>query len=37
VNDVLEQAVDKVRAIMIAEAARTLRAVKNLPEEFGLK
>ncbi|MGW8313416.1 MAG: guanylate kinase [Desulfuromonadales bacterium] len=37
VNDVLEQAVDKVRAIMIAEAARTVRAVKTLPEEFGLK
>ncbi|MGK2904999.1 MAG: guanylate kinase [Desulfuromonadales bacterium] len=37
VNDVLNQAVDKVRAIMIAEATRTERVIKALPEEFGLK
>jgi len=37
VNDVLERAVDKVRAILIAEAARTVRVVASLPEEFGLK
>jgi guanylate kinase len=37
VNDVLNQAVDKVRAIMIAEATRTDRVIKALPEEFGLK
>jgi guanylate kinase len=37
VNDELEQAVEKVWAIMIAEAARTVRVVKSLPQEFGLK
>ncbi len=37
VNDILEQAVDKVRAIMIAETARTERVIHTLPEEFGLK
>ena len=37
VNDVLNQAVEKVRAIMIAEAARTERVINALPEEFGLK
>ena len=37
VNDVLDQAVEKVRAIMIAETSRTERLIKTLPEEFGLK
>lgn len=37
VNDVLEQAVEKVRAIMIAETLRTDRIIRILPEEFGLK
>lgn len=37
VNDVLEQAVDKVRAIMIAETVRAERVIDALPEEFGLK
>ncbi len=37
VNDILEQAVDKVWAIMIAETARTERMIDTLPEEFGLK
>lgn len=37
VNDVLDQAVDKVRSIMVAESARRERAVNCLPEEFGLK
>jgi guanylate kinase len=37
VNDVLDQAVEKVRAIMIAETVRTDRVVNLLPEEFGLK
>jgi guanylate kinase len=37
VNDVLNQAVEKVRAIMIAEATRTERVINALPEEFGLK
>ncbi len=37
VNDVLEQAVEKVRAIMIAETVRTKRVVGALSEEFGLK
>ncbi len=37
VNDVLDQAVEKVRAIMIAEATRTERIINTLPEEFGLK
>lgn len=35
VNDVLEQAVEKVRAIMIAETLRTDRVLMTLPEEFG--
>ncbi|MBE0575146.1 MAG: guanylate kinase [Desulfuromonadales bacterium] len=37
VNDVLDQAVEMVRAIMIAETARTDRVINALPEEFGLK
>ena len=37
VNDILDQAVEKVRAIMIAEASRTERIINTLPEEFGLK
>jgi guanylate kinase len=37
VNDILEQAVERIWAIMIAEAARTERVVGALPEEFGLK
>ncbi len=37
VNDVLEQAVEKVRAIMITESARTEQVLESLPEEFGLK
>ena len=37
VNDVLDRAVEKVRAIMIAEATRTERVINTLPEEFGLK
>ena len=37
INDILEQAVDRVRSIMIAESARTKRVIDTLPEEFGLK
>jgi len=37
VNDVLEQAVEKVWAIMTAETMRTDRVIDTLPEEFGLK
>jgi len=37
VNDALDQAVEKVRAIMIAETTRTARIIDTLPEEFGLK
>lgn len=37
VNDVLDQAVEKVRAIMIAETSRTGRVINLLPEEFDLK
>jgi guanylate kinase len=37
VNDVLDQAVEKVRAIMIAETSRTERVINILPEEFDLK
>jgi hypothetical protein len=37
VNDVLDQAVEKVRAIMIAETSRTERIINILPEEFDLK
>jgi guanylate kinase len=37
VNDVLNQAVERVRSIIIAESARTDRVIKALPEEFGLK
>lgn len=37
VNDVLDLAVDKVRAIMLAETSRTARVLATLPEEFGLK
>ncbi len=37
VNDVLNEAVDKVRAILIAETVRTRRMIRTLPEEFGLK
>jgi guanylate kinase len=36
VNDILEKAVEKVRAIMIAETLRSDRVLKTLPEEFGL-
>ena len=36
VNDILEQAVEKVRAIMIAETLHSERVLKTLPEEFGL-
>jgi guanylate kinase len=36
VNDILEHAVTKVRAIVIAETLRTDRVLKTLPEEFGL-
>ena len=36
VNDILEQAVEKVRAIMLAETLRSDRVLKTLPEEFGL-
>lgn len=37
VNDILERAVDQVRAIVLAETARTARVIATLPEEFGLK
>lgn len=37
INDVLERAVETVRAILIAEAARTRRMRGHLPDEFGLK
>jgi len=37
VNDVLERAVEEVRAIMIAETVRADRMIGNLPAEFGLK
>jgi len=37
VNDVLDKAVEKVRAIMVAETLRTNRIISTLPEEFGLK
>ncbi len=37
VNDVLDKAVEKVRAIMVAETLRTNRIINTLPEEFGLK
>ena len=37
VNDVLDQAVEKVRSIMIAETSRTERIINSLHEEFGLK
>ena len=37
VNDILDQAVEKVRAIMIAETLCTARVIRTLPEEFGLK
>ncbi|MCK4503630.1 MAG: guanylate kinase [Desulfuromonadales bacterium] len=37
VNDVFEQAVDKVRAIMIAESIRTSRLLDVLSGEFSLK
>lgn len=37
VNDVLAEAVDKVKAVMIAEGLRTQRVIDTLPEEFGLK
>jgi len=37
VNDVLDQAVEKVRSIMTAETSRTERIINTLPEEFGLK
>jgi guanylate kinase len=37
VNDILEQAVGKVRTIMISETLRSDRVLITLPEEFGLK
>ena len=37
VNDILEQAIEKVRAIMVAETVRKDRTISVLPEEFGLK
>jgi len=37
VNDVLEQAVERIGAIMKAETARTKRVIDTLSEEFGLK
>lgn len=37
VNDVLDQAVEKVKAIMLAESVRTSRVVDALSEEFTLK
>jgi guanylate kinase len=37
VNDILEQAIEKVRAIMVAETVRKDRTISALPEEFGLK
>ena len=37
VNDVFEQAVERIWAILIAESARTDRMIDTLPEEFGLK
>jgi guanylate kinase len=37
INDILEQAVDRVRSIMIAESRRTKRVIDALPKEFGLK
>ncbi len=37
VNDVFEQAVEMIWAILIAETARTDRMIDTLPEEFGLK
>lgn len=37
VNDILDKAVEKVRAIMVAETLRTDRIINTLPEEFGLK
>ena len=37
VNDVLEQAVERIGAIMKAETARTKRVIDTLSKEFGLK
>lgn len=37
VNDLLEDAVERIGAIMSAEMARTKRMIARLPEEFGLK
>lgn len=37
VNDVLADAVDRIRAIMLAESLRTSRVIGGLPDEFGLK
>jgi guanylate kinase len=37
VNDLLEEAVEKIWAIMTAEAVRTNRMIDALPAEFGLK
>ena len=37
VNDVLEKAVEKVKAIMLAEPSRTQRVVDLFSEEFNLK
>ena len=37
VNDLLEDAIERIGAIMSAEMARTKRMIARLPEEFGLK
>ena len=37
VNDVLEEAVERIVAIMMAETTRTKRVIATLSEEFGLK
>ena len=37
VNEVLNQAVEKVRAIMLAETLKTERVIAILPDEFDLK
>lgn len=37
VNDHFEQAVDRLRSIILAESMRTSRIIAGLPEEFSLK
>lgn len=37
INDVLESAIDRVKAIMVAESLKKERVIDSLPEEFGLK